>query len=111
MKLTSGVNFINILHEHFLVRKQIEQLYIAFTHHHKIPNAQKERPFICLFMLFGSSPAKAARKTMMKSTPGVNFTPTFYEQLFMQSILPTFMYLQFVFVIFLGGAWKFRENA
>jgi len=41
--------------------------------HSQIPKAQKDSQVISFFVLLGSLSAKAARKTLVKSTPGVNF--------------------------------------
>jgi len=60
MKLTPGVNFINILHTAFTLvdpnsLNKIDNLTVFFT-------------------LLGSACVKAVHRTLMKLSPGVNFT-------------------------------------
>jgi hypothetical protein len=58
---TSGLNFINVLRT-------------AFTHAQKSQSSCQY-----LFTLLGSTGAKAARRTMMKLTPGFPSRPIYYQ--------------------------------
>ncbi len=86
MKLTPGVNFINVLCKVFTLIdpkrvKKIDNLNVIFMH-------------------LG---VKAACKTLMKLTPVVNFTNNLKADILYKSVLSSFFYLQFGFVIFLAN--------
>ncbi len=56
MKLTQGVNFINIFRSHFSYETSFQQLFSSYV-----------------LALAKNSYKKCARKTLMKLTTGVNF--------------------------------------
>ncbi len=61
MKLTTDVNFTNVLQSSFYARRFRKSTKIQLSHQY-------------LFTLSGSESVKAVRRTLMKLTTGVNFT-------------------------------------